>query len=223
MRRLGLTIGVLFWSIHLGAPVQLRGQATPPPAGASPESTGTDPLCFRISPAPECRSFAFFEFQLAFPTHTFENPVTPGSSYDDRRVEMNFGWLWNFTPEISAGPVITFGDATSETQPDDGVRLRVRWWASERVRLVFEGGVIRSDLDDWVVAASGPTFGARVDAWDRVALGLRWDRMTVQESEDFQGLTVSGLSTTVTAVNKAGVAAGLLYVLLGVVTLGTAW
>lgn len=160
---------------------------------------------------------------MAFPTATFANPVTPGAPYDDRRVEMNFGWLWNFTPEISAGPVLTFGDATTSSQSEDGVRIRVRWWASHKVRVAVEGGLIHSSLDGWVEGAGGPTFGARVDLWDRAALGLRWDRMTVTHGDSFRGSTVSGLSTTVTAVNKMGVVAGGLYLLAGILTMGLAW
>lgn len=157
--------------------------------------------CFRIHPAPRCRSYWIVEVQGVFPvysstqTHDFRGTV---DVFDDRNLEFNLGHMVNVTPGISAGAALVLGSGSGGVP--DGVRGRVRWWATPGASLELEGGVLWTNLGSGVGSPlAGPSVGARLNVRDMGAVFLRYDRVNVPSDGPWSGGPASALSVGASA------------------------
>ena len=117
-----LILGVA--SIALGAPLEAQVNQT--------ESAGI--ACFRIRPAPFCRSYWIVEVQGVFPvassmqTQFSGGQGAPGIEVDvfaDNNLEFNLGHMINASSKVSVGGAVVLGSGSGGVP--DGARARVRW------------------------------------------------------------------------------------------------
>lgn len=185
----GRGIGPLVTGVLLGA-------GATPLVAQSPSDTADRAGCFRIRPAPACRSYWLVEVQGVVPVASSSQPDAirgTVSVFDDNNLEFNLGHMLNVTSELSLGGAVTLGSGSGGVP--DGVRARVRWWMAPEVSLEFEGGVLRTNLGSWVGSPlMGPSIGLRVNLFDVGAVLLRYDQVDVPSDGRWSGGPASGIS-----------------------------
>ena len=214
-----LILGVA--SIALGAPLEAQVNQT--------ESAGI--ACFRIRPAPFCRSYWIVEVQGVFPvassmqTQFSGGQGAPGIEVDvsaDNNLEFNLGHMINASSKVSVGGAVVLGSGSGGVP--DGARARVRWWATPGASFELEAGVVRTNLGRGLSPPLvGPSLGARLNLRDAGAVLIRYDRVKVPSDDQWSGGSAWGLSLGASASSgRAVVISGLigLGLLLLVLTIG---
>jgi len=174
----------------------LLGAGVIPLVAQSTSDTAGRAACFRIRPAPACRSYWLVEVQGVVPVaSSTQSDAIRGtvSVFDDNNLEFNLGHMLNVASELSLGGAVTLGSGSGGVP--DGVRARVRWWMAPAVSLELEGGVLRTNLGSWVGSPlMGPSMGLRANLLDVGAVLLRYDRVDVPSDGRWSGGPASSLS-----------------------------
>lgn len=172
------------------------GAGATPSVAQSPSGPAGRAACFRIRPAPACRSYWLVEVQGVVPvasstqSDAFRGNV---SVFDDNNLEFNLGHMFNVTSGLSLGGAVTLGSGSGGVP--DGARARVRWWTARAVSLELEAGVVRTNLGSWVGSPLvGPSLGVRANLFDVGAVLLRYDRVDVPSEGRWAGGPASGVS-----------------------------